>query len=165
METLTEALEALQQHIAAWHVWVLLAIALAIAELLGTHFVLFALALSCLAGAAVAAWTPWGLNAQVGATLVAAMVLTPVMVQQFRRQHARAPGPLDEGWESGREAVLEEYAGRLGVRLRGDFFPARSVSGQLPEAGARVLVTRIEGITAWVEQPPPSHQQAKEPTQ
>lgn len=151
MDLLRDLLLDLDLRIATWQVWVLLAILLALAELLGTQLVLLALGLSCLAGAAVAAWTPWGLTAQLGATVVTAAVLTPTMVYAFRqRRQGDAPGPLDAGWEHGREAVLERYGERLGVRVRGDFFPARPAAGELPPEGARVTVLRLESLTAVV---------------
>lgn len=150
MDAIFNTLEQWLIAIDAWHLWVLAAILLAIAELIGSQFVLFALGTSCLAGAAVAAWTPWGINAQIVASLIAAAVLTPSFVFAFRQRRKAQRGPLDEGWESGQQAVLERYAGRVGVRIRGDFFPARTVSGALPEVGSLVTVVRIEGITACV---------------
>jgi membrane protein implicated in regulation of membrane protease activity len=134
----------------AWHLWVLVGLGLAIAELLGAQFVLFALGVSCLAGAAAAAWTDWGLQGQLTVTLVAAAAITPLFVTLMRRLHTKRQGPLDTGWERGREAVTERYAGRIGVRLNGDFYPARLADGSPPPAGVLVRVERIEGNTARI---------------
>lgn len=151
MDLLRDFLADLDLRIAAWQIWLLLAVLLALAELMGAQLVLLALGLSCLAGAAVAAFTPWGLAAQLGATVAAAAVLTPLLVLAFRRHHLQAaPGPLDPGWEAGHTARLEGYGGRLGVRIQGDFFPARAESGALPPEGARVVVVRLESVTAVV---------------
>jgi membrane protein implicated in regulation of membrane protease activity len=135
----------------AWHLWLLLGILLAIAELAGAGFVLLALGMACLAGAAAAAWTDWGLSAQILTAAIVAAVLTPLAIYRFRTSvRLRRPGPLDRGWERGRRAIVERYGGRAGVRLNGDFFPARLADGREPAEGEEVEVVGIEGITAHV---------------
>jgi membrane protein implicated in regulation of membrane protease activity len=143
MNVLTTGLEA-------WHLWILLGLLLAIAELSGSGFVLLAMGVACLAGAAVAAFTEVGLAGQIVATVLTAAVLSPLFVGWYRAIHRSTSGPRDEGWERGRPATVERYAGRLGVRLDGDFYPARYGDGRELAEGARVEVERIEGITARV---------------
>jgi membrane protein implicated in regulation of membrane protease activity len=135
-----------------YHMWLSAALLLAAAELFGGQFALLALALACLAGAGMAYFTNAGLVGQLFAAAVTSVALMPLVVWHIRRvMRAGRYGVTGEGAERGAEATIIEQAGRLGVKYRGDFLPARlEHEGQL-SAGDRVRIVRIEGISAIVE--------------
>ena len=133
-----------------WHWWVLLGMLLAIGELLGAQFVLLGLGIGCLGGA-VASLFDTTLSMQVLSWGILSAVVTPLLVLYFRRTHEKRPGILDDGWAIGMSGVTEEYGGRVGVRLKGDFYPARYLEDeQPPEAGVPVEVRDMRGITVFV---------------
>lgn len=137
----------------AWHLWVVLGLALAVAELLGTQFVLLALGVSCLAGAAVAGFTDADLGTQILATGVLAAVLVPLAVARLGRRirPTEGYGVTGTGAERGTVAEVLERAGDVGIKYRGDFLPARLTDGSKPVPGARVRVIALRGITVTVE--------------
>lgn len=136
----------------AWHLWIALGLALAVAELLGAEFVLLALGLACLGGA-VAAITGAALATQILTAGVLAAVLVPLAVIKFR--HAMRPnsryGVTGSGVERGTVAEIVEQAGEIGLKFRGDFLPARLPDGNRPVPGTRVRIREVRGITAIVE--------------
>lgn len=136
--------------IEAWHVWVIIGLLLAIAELLGAEFVLLALGVSCLTGAGVAATTDLGVSWQLGLTAATAALLVPFFVHFFRSVLAPGRQVAGEGGGIGERVTLIEHNGRLGLRYKGDFFPARGVDGQPLAAGTVVEIRAFEGITALV---------------
>lgn len=104
-------------------------------------------------GAAVAAAFGAGLSGQVIGG-VAGMIVAIGLVfwigrhwvrggdDNLHTQDVRAPRQV---------LVVEQRGARLGVSLLGDFYPARSVSGEgVLQAGERVRIQRFEGITAVV---------------
>jgi membrane protein implicated in regulation of membrane protease activity len=136
--------------IEAWHWWVLLGLLLAIGELLGAQFVLLGLGIGCLGGAAASLFGA-PLTVQVFSWGLVSAVATPVLIRHFRSSHDKQPGILDDGWAVGRSGVTEEYGGRVGLRLKGDFYPARYFdTEQPPAAGVPVEVREMRGITVFV---------------
>lgn len=135
-----------------WHGWVILGLLLILAELLGLEFAALALGVSCFVGAGVAAWTDVSFTGQLLITGAAAAVLVPISVFGLRRafDSGRSYAMIGEGAEQGARATVSMEAGRPGIRLKSDFFPARYDDGRLPEADTEVVVDRIEGITAIV---------------
>lgn len=139
------------ESIEAWHWWVLLGLLFAIGELLGAHFVLLGLGIGCLGGAAASLFDA-SLTVQVFSWGVLSAVVTPLLINYFRSTHDKRPGILDEGWAIGMSGVTEEYGGRVGIRLKGDFYPARYAdTEQPPEAGVPVVVCEMRGITVFVK--------------
>ncbi|MEH6628892.1 MAG: hypothetical protein V7739_20830 [Motiliproteus sp.] len=138
----------------AWHLWVILALTLAALEMLGMGFVALAAAVACLAGAALAlADQPFWI--QLAATAVAAAVLTPLFIRWYgniggAKENVSVTG--DSG-SQGQEAEIVSRQERLGVIIKGDFFPAQLDSKGAIElaVGQRVEVIRFEGITAQVK--------------
>ena len=137
----------------AWHVWVVLALALAAMEILGLGFVALAVGVSCVAGA-VAALLDQPLWIQIAATAVTAAILTPLFVHWYKKvggssEQASVTG---DGGSLGQICVVVSQQERLGVVIKGDFFPARLVQqnvGQL-QPGQQVEVKEFSGITAMV---------------
>lgn len=140
-----------------WHGWVILGLVLILAELLGMEFAALALGVSCFVGAGVAAGTDVSFTTQLLITGAAAAVLVPLSVFGLRRafDSGKSYAMVSEGAEQGTRARVSIEAGRPGVRLKSDFFPARYADGRVPEDGAEVVVDRIEGITAIVHEANP----------
>ncbi len=136
----------------AWHLWIALGLALAVAELLGAEFVLLALGIACLGGAA-AAMAGAALATQILTTGVLAAVLVPFAITRLR--HAVRPGSrygvTGSGAERGTVVEVIEQAGDVGLKFRGDFLPARLPDGDSPEPGTRVRIREVRGITAIVD--------------
>ncbi|MBA1146889.1 hypothetical protein H0Z60_07420 [Ectothiorhodospiraceae bacterium WFHF3C12] len=142
-----------------WHGWVILGLVLILAELLGMEFAALALGVACFIGAGVAAWTGVSFTGQLLITGAAAAALVPISVFGLRRafDSGRSYAMVSEGAEHGTRASVSVEAGRPGVRLKSDFFPARYADGGTPEADTEVIVDRIEGITAIVHDADPEN--------
>jgi membrane protein implicated in regulation of membrane protease activity len=136
-----------------WVIWILLAIALAVGEVLTLTFFLGAIAL-----AAVAA----GLLALAGVGVVVQLVVfigaaagSVLMLRPLARSHLRTPAKLRTGTAAlvgARAVVLERVdAGGGQVKIGGEVWSARAYfDDQVLEPGQRVEVARIEGATALV---------------
>ncbi len=138
----------------AWHLWVILALTLAALEMLGMGFVALAAGVACLAGAGVAlADQPFWI--QLAAVAVTAAVLTPLFIRWYQniggaKENVSVTG--DSG-SQGQVAKIVSQQDRLGIVIKGDFFPAQlDCKGAIELAvGQRVEVTHFEGITAQVK--------------
>ncbi len=137
--------------IEAWHWWLLAGMILAALEMLGLAFVALALGISCLAGA-VAAWIGGSLTLQIASTTVAAIILTPLLVRLFKQQRSRVDSIslAGEAGGAGQAYTLIEQQGRLGIRIKGDFFPVMSADNSALNVEQTVIVQRFSGITAIV---------------
>ncbi len=138
----------------AWHLWVILGLTLAALEMLGMAFVALAFGVACLAGAlAAAAAQPLWL--QIGATAAAGAVLTPLFIRSYRRIGGARERVSVTGDAGSRGQVAEVVCrqDRLGVLIKGDFFPAQLVDSPPDCAlavGQRVAIKNFSGITALV---------------
>ena len=137
----------------AWALWTILAVVLAIGELLtpGLFFV-GPLALAALIAALVAfvAGGALGALAFVGASIFCIVVLRPIA-----RRHLRVPVASRTGTAAlvGTNAlVLERVDGSGGrVKIGGEEWSARAfLEGEALETGERVEVAAIDGATALV---------------
>jgi membrane protein implicated in regulation of membrane protease activity len=137
----------------AWVVWVVIAVALAVGELLTAGFVLGAIALAALLPALAAA-AGFGLAAQLilftAGTLASLFLLRPLA-----QRHLRMPAAIRTGTkalEGARAVVLvrvDDTGGR--VRIGGEEWSARAYfEDQVIEPGTRVEVAKIDGATALV---------------
>ena len=139
--------------ISAWHLWLILGLALVIAEVIGTEFILLALGVSALLTGLATAVFGLGLNAQLITAAAAAILFTPAFFRFYRRRFKAtgAKAVISEGLYRDSEHVIEEYGGRAGLRIQGDFFPARSTEGDPLKPGELVRVLEMNGLTAIVE--------------
>lgn len=135
----------------AWVVWLILAAALGVAELVTLTFALGLLSLAALAaGVAGAAGLPLGLQVAVfAATSVAGLIV----VRPIALRHIQQPPSLRTGVAAlvGREALTLTRVDRHGGRARigGEEWTARPYDPDLViPAGATVDVMAIEGVTA-----------------
>jgi membrane protein implicated in regulation of membrane protease activity len=137
-----------------WLVWVLLAVALGVGEVLTPG--LFFLGPVALAAAAA------GLASLLGAGLIGSLIVFIVcsiaslgLLRPIARRHVRLPALSRTGTDAlvGRRAVVtrqvDERGGR--VRIGGEEWSARSyLDGQVFPEGHTVDVVQIEGATALV---------------
>ena len=134
--------------------WFLLAAALLVGEIVTPSFFLAALALAAL-GAAVAGVVGAGVWLQVLTFAIAAGVSTALarpLAERFLHSGVRSL-PTNVAALVGLEARVTEpiEEGRMGrVKVRGDDWRAVSEDGLPIAAGARVIVTEVEGTTLHV---------------
>ena len=138
-----------------WIVWVVLAGAFGVGEILTNGFFLAPFALA----AAVAA----GADAAIGETaaviaFVVMSLLTLVLVRPIVRSHIRTPPLIRTGAATlvgHRAIVLERIANDEGVgcvRIDGEVWTARSLDDEVIEPGTVVDVVQIKGATALVSE-------------
>jgi membrane protein implicated in regulation of membrane protease activity len=138
----------------AWVIWAVVAVALAVGELLTPGlFFLGPVAVAALASAVVAAV---GAGAAIQLIVFIAGALASLAVlRPIARAHLQMPALVRTGaaaLEGGRGVVLQRVDANGGrVRIRGEEWSARSyLDDQVIEPGVRVEVIKIEGATALV---------------
>jgi membrane protein implicated in regulation of membrane protease activity len=136
-----------------WIVWLIVAVALGVAEILTTTLAFGLIAVAALVGAVTAA-VGGDAGVQLGAFIVASAaglgIVRPIAVR-----HIKQPPPLKTGTAAlvGKTAlVLEEVNAHSGrVRIGGEEWSARPYDETLVlPAGSTVDVLKIEGVTALV---------------
>jgi membrane protein implicated in regulation of membrane protease activity len=140
----------------SWVVWAVIAVALAVGEMLtaGT-FVLGLLALAAAVTAAVAAaGAGWPLSLLVFAALSLGSL---ALLRPIIRRHVRQPPELRTGTAAlvgARALVVERVDGNGGrVKIGGEVWSARSLDEEdVIEPGTQVQVAEIDGATALVYQ-------------
>jgi membrane protein implicated in regulation of membrane protease activity len=136
-----------------WAVWIVVAVALAVGEMLTTGFVLGAIALAAVLPALVAAF---GLGVAVQLIVFTAGTLASLLLlRPLAQRHLQMPHALRTGTAAlvGARAVVVERVDDDGgrVRIGGELWSARAFfEGQVLEPGARAEVAKIEGATALV---------------
>jgi membrane protein implicated in regulation of membrane protease activity len=141
----------------AWVIWILVAVAFGIGEVLTTTFVLAPFSVGALVAALVAAIGGGAVGSWL--TFIVVSLLTLWVVRPIARAHMRTPAALRTGTAAliGRRAiVLERIANDEGVgcvRIDGEVWTARAyVEDQVIEAGTPVEVIEIRGATALVSE-------------
>jgi membrane protein implicated in regulation of membrane protease activity len=137
-----------------WVVWAIVAVGLAIGEILtpGLFF------LGPIAVAAVVAGVTAAVGANVAVQLVAfivAALASLAVLRPLARRHLHMPAQLRTGTDAltgARATVLERVDANGGrVRIGGEVWTARAyMDDQVIEPGKRVEVVKIEGATALV---------------
>ncbi|HKJ89266.1 MAG TPA: hypothetical protein VKA48_12255 [Gammaproteobacteria bacterium] len=141
--------------IPAWLIWVIIAVALVMADLtlLGTQFILVATGLAALLTAGMAA-LGFGATGQTWTFVLATAVLVPVMIHLFRTRFARQEAaPRDPGWERGARVTVVSQGDRLVAKLKGDTYPVLLTDGSQPEEGETLVVDHMQGITLIAYRP------------
>jgi membrane protein implicated in regulation of membrane protease activity len=139
--------------VAAWLIWVLVAVGLALGEVLTLSFFLGPIAVAAVAAALVAlagGGAVLQLIVFIGGSIVSVALLRPIATR-----HLRTPQALRTGTAAlvgARAVVLERVDDRGGqVKIGGETWSARAFfDGQVLEPGTRVEVAKIEGATALV---------------
>ena len=138
----------------AWLIWAIVAVLLAVGEILTPGlFFLGPVALAAVAAGVVAAV---GLGAAIQLIVfIAGSIASVAFLRPLARRHLHMPAALRTGTAAleGAKAVVvqrvDAHGGR--VRIGGDEWSARAfVHDGVYEAGARVEVVKIEGATALV---------------
>jgi membrane protein implicated in regulation of membrane protease activity len=139
---------------AAWVIWAIVAVGLAVGEILTPGlFFLGPVALAAVLAAAVAA-----AGAGLGVTLVvfiAAALASLAFLRPIARRHLHMPARLRTGTSAlvGAKGVaierIDVHGGR--VKIGGELWTARAFDeSQVIEPGTRVEIVKIEGATALV---------------
>jgi membrane protein implicated in regulation of membrane protease activity len=136
-----------------WVVWVVLAAALAIGEVLTLGFLLGLIAVAAVLAGVVAA-VGAGIVVQL-VVFIAASLASIALIRPIARRHLRTPARLRTGTAAlvGAKGVVTERVDDLSgqVKIGGEVWSARAyLDGQVIEPGARVEVAKIEGATALV---------------
>ena len=141
----------------SWLLWLILAVILAVGEMLTLSFFIAPFALGALLAAAAAA-AGAGALLTGGVFLVSASALL-VALRPLARAHGRGTPALRTGTAAltGRSAtVIERIANREGVgavRLDGEIWTARAyLDDEVIEPGTEVQVLEIRGATALVSE-------------
>jgi membrane protein implicated in regulation of membrane protease activity len=140
--------------IQAWQVWVILGVLLIIAEVIGTEFILFAIGVAFLVTGVMTDAFDFGLNMQLLTAGIASAMFVPLFMRFYRRVF-KATGTkslVSEGVGQDEDLQIVDYAGRLGIRIQGDFYPARTFDDAPLAAGDWVRLVEMKGVTAFVEQ-------------
>ena|SRR5215211_9237276 len=137
----------------AWFVWALVAVALAVGELLTTAFILGPVAVAAIAAAIVAA-VGGGTAIQL-IVFIAGSMGTLAAVRPVAKRHLQLPARIRTGTDAlvGTKALVLQRVDANGgrVRIGGEEWSARSyLDDQVLEPGMRVEVVKIEGATALV---------------
>ncbi len=138
-----------------WVIWLIVAVALAVGEVVTLGLVLGLVAAAAVVGA-VAALV--GLNVALQfVAFIAASVALLGLVRPVARRHLQMPHALRTGTAAlvGAKAVVVERVDQHGgrVKIGGEVWSARAFDdAQVIEPGATVEVFKIEGATALVYQ-------------
>jgi membrane protein implicated in regulation of membrane protease activity len=136
-----------------WVVWVVIAAALAIGEVVTLGFLLGLLALAAVLAGVVAALGA-GVVVQLVVFIVAS-IASLALIRPVAKRHLRTPARLRTGTAAlvGAKGVVTERVDDLSgqVKIGGEVWSARAfMEGQVIEPGVRVEVAKIEGATALV---------------
>ena len=141
----------------AWAIWILLAVVLAVGEIMTLGFFLAPFAVGALLGA-VADLAGAGVIVSLVVFLLSSMLLFG-FVRPIARRHLRTPAQLRTGTAAlvGQTAIVTERIandeGHGAVKLEGELWTARAYDGdEVIEAGCRVHVIEIRGATALVSE-------------
>jgi membrane protein implicated in regulation of membrane protease activity len=137
----------------AWVIWLIVAVAFGVGEVLTLSFFLGPFAIGALVAALLSAAGLGLVLAGIAFLVVSTLAL--VALRPIARRHLRQPAALRTGTAAlvGRTAtVLEEVSGGAGcVKLEGEVWSARPFDDDaVIEAGRRVHVIEIRGATALV---------------
>ena len=138
----------------AWLIWALVAVVLAVGEILTPGmFFLGPVALAAVV-AGVAAAVGLGVVVQL-LVFIAGSLASLLFIRPIARQHLRMPAAIRTGAAAleGAKAVVVQRVDANGgrVRIGGEEWSARAyVDDQVLEPGTRVEVVKIEGATALV---------------
>jgi membrane protein implicated in regulation of membrane protease activity len=139
----------------AWMIWILLAVILAVGEVMSLSFFLAPFAAGALLGA---------MADLAGASTVVAVLVFLVssglflgFVRPIARRHMHTPAQIRTGTAAlvGQTALVTERvdADAGAIKLSGEVWTARPyVDGEVIDAGRRVQVVQIQGATALVSE-------------
>lgn len=115
--------------------------------------------------AAMASALGIGIGGQMVAAGIGCVIGLPLGLQLSRKLRQRRAGTVPDARIDDTPCQVIRHKDRIGVRVLGDFYPAREESLAELRSGDRVRVIRFEGITAIVhllEGAPPSEDSGSE---
>lgn len=138
---------------AAWIVWLLIAVAFGIGEIVTLGFLLGPIAVAAV-GAGLVAALGGGAVIQL-AVFIAGALASLLLLRPIARRHLSTPAALRTGTAAlvGARALVVDRVNSDGgrVKIGGELWSARAFfDDQVIEAGKRVEVAKIEGATALV---------------
>lgn len=137
----------------AWHIWLILAIFLAIVEIFTPGFVVLCFAAGGLLASLVALIglsATWQILAFAAGTFAAFVSVRPFMQNWALRKSQHVPTNVDR-LVNQQATVLEPVDDDAGlVKIGGEEWSARSADGQRHRAGKKVRVVRVEGNKVFV---------------
>lgn len=144
----------------AWIIWLIIAAALVIIEVLSQMIWTLCLAVGCLCGLVASLLgvdAIWQIVIMAVGSVAAFLLLMPVFKKWHDRSHRKGDRDDRTGMDAllGRKAVVTEtvYPGKLGrVRIDGDNWQVKTSEDAKPiECGAEVVVTSYDSIILHVE--------------
>lgn len=138
-----------------WQVWIVVGIALFIAEIFVPAFLMGSLGIAAWV-AAIAAGFDASFTFQVTAFTVTMLVVFFLARPFFTKTLARFDQPIKTGVQAliGREAMVIETINNATnqgrVKIAGETWKAQAATGSSIPEGTRTVVQRIEGVTAFV---------------
>jgi len=148
--------------LSAWHLWMILAIILFIAEIFTPAFVLASFGIGCMASS-LAAGLGLGLKMQIlgfiAGTLVAFFTVRPLFARYCYKASPHTRTNLDAliGTIGRVTQTIDEAGGSGRVTVGGDDWKAVAANGETIEMNARVEVIGIEGVKVIVRRAPTSN--------
>ncbi|HMO04367.1 MAG TPA: NfeD family protein [Kiritimatiellia bacterium] len=142
-------------NIELWHVWIVIGIVLFIAEIFVPAFLMGSLGIGAWA-AAIAAGFGAPFVGQVAAFIVTMVVVFFLLRPFFNKTLARFDQPVKTGVQAmiGQDALviepIDNITNRGRVKVGGETWKAKSVSGQPIAEGEHVMISRLEGVTVFV---------------
>jgi len=129
--------------------WIIVALALAIVEMLSGTFYLLMLGIAAFGGAAAAYF---GFDFPIQSLLAAAVAIAGCYgVYEYRSRNAsQQMKSVDTGQPASFEAWIDPHARLARVRYRGAAWDARVAGSETPEAGAVLYVVKSHGNTLEV---------------
>lgn len=138
-------------HVEAWQIWLGAGLLLAIAEILGTQFVLLALGTAFALTALVTKAFGLDFDMQLVAAALWTALLVPAFIVFYRRR--MMPGVtralVSDGLGVGENFTVIRRGERLGVKIHGDFFPVEPIDGNVAEGDSATII-EWRGICAVV---------------
>ncbi|QEM83246.1 NfeD family protein [Halomonas binhaiensis] len=135
--------------------WLLLALAILVIELLTGSYVLLAISLA--AGlTAAAAWLGLSLASQLIVMALGCGILVPLAIRRLRKRQSKSTfGVAGTGSNTGQRFVVtqRDYDGAACIKLDGDFYRAVLETSEEPELtpGDPVMLVRFDGTQAIVK--------------
>lgn len=139
-----------------WHLWVLAALILFLAEIFTSGFALFCLAAGAAAAGVAAAYTDsWSVQIAVFAivSVVSFVTVRPLLIRYFfrRSRDVRTNADAMIGCTAVVTERIDAACGSGRVRIDGVEWSAVTAGGEVIEAGVRVVIERIDSIVLTVK--------------
>jgi len=138
-----------------WYIWVIVGVFLLILEIFTTGFFVALIGVAALIMAVVSPFVPV-LWVQLLLFTLFSVGIVWIFLPLIRKSLDRQAIPTNQEAMIGKTVlVTEEIDNRANkgyIKYYGDFFPARSLHGEVIPVGKEVVIRKIEGIRVFVEE-------------